>query len=695
MKTQPLFLWTVAALLLCNRSVTAQYDGWAHRGSFYIVTTPDGANLAESARETDFPILVRLHTDWFDFRQANTTGADIRFSTATGQPLRFQIEHWDAADKAASIWVRIPLIEGNRRQEIRMHWGNTGAKSESHGAAVFSASNGYLSVWHLGATVHDEVGTLESADTGTTRTVGIIGQGRHFPGGKGVFCGDTIAGFPSGHSVHSTQAWFRSAKSRGRVLGWGNEEGQGKVVMQYRSPHRVWMECYFSDANVGARIAAPRSEWVHTVHTYRRGQSQLYVNGEPAGTGNPRATPLNVRRPARMWLGGWYHNYDFVGDLDEVRISNVIRSPDWVRLEYENQKPLQTLVGPIVQPGSKFAVSQREVVVPEGHKVHLSGTAGGAQKVYWIIKHDDHETIAAVDRFHFTFSAGRVRGDRSLEIQFKAVYPEAVKTINTSVTIREQIPEPEFTLQAPLDWDGRQTIEIVPRIRNMKAMQAAGSGKVNYRWDVSGLATIHDGTSGKLILRRAQNSGDLQVTARLSNGGDEVSSTARISVREPALDAWVERTPEKHEQPRDNQFYARDDQNMGTLYDNGTLKTPADSVYLKVHANGKLFASEQQPVKADGRYAFAVKLKPGLIKYKVSMGSIQNGVSKVLRTVENIVCGDAYIIEGQSNALATDTRDPSPAVTHEWIRSYGGPQRNQPDAEENLWCHPVWKARKG
>ena len=46
-----------------------------------------------------------------------------------------------------------------------------------------------------------------------------------------------------------------------------------------------------------------------------------------------------------MYIGGWYDNYNFVGDIDELRISKVVRSADWVRLEYENQKPLQTAGG--------------------------------------------------------------------------------------------------------------------------------------------------------------------------------------------------------------------------------------------------------------------------------------------------------------------------------------------------------------
>ena len=87
-----------------------------------------------------------------------------------------------------------------------------------------------------------------------------------------------------------------------------------------------------------------------------------------------------------MYIGGWYNNYDFVGDIDEVRISKVARSADWVRLEYENQKPLQTLVGPLVQPGTDFSVSEKKITVLEGKSATVTAKAGGAQKVYWILK---------------------------------------------------------------------------------------------------------------------------------------------------------------------------------------------------------------------------------------------------------------------------------------------------------------------
>lgn len=171
----------------------AQYPDWKYCGSMFILTTPDGANLPDSATVENFPLLVRLHKDFFDFRQSMANGDDIRFSSADGNPLVYQIEAWDATNGSASIWVRVPKITGDTRQEIKFHWGKADAKSESDGKAVFGKANGSLSVWHMNETVKNKVATVESKDTGTKAATGMVGPARHFPGQKGISCGDKIA----------------------------------------------------------------------------------------------------------------------------------------------------------------------------------------------------------------------------------------------------------------------------------------------------------------------------------------------------------------------------------------------------------------------------------------------------------------------------------------------------------------------
>ena len=83
---------------------SAQYDGWKHSGSTYLVTDSAGADLPASAVEKNFPLLIRLNKEYFDFSEAKPQGEDIRFSSK-GKPLAYQIERWDERE-ASDIWVR-------------------------------------------------------------------------------------------------------------------------------------------------------------------------------------------------------------------------------------------------------------------------------------------------------------------------------------------------------------------------------------------------------------------------------------------------------------------------------------------------------------------------------------------------------------------------------------------------------------
>jgi hypothetical protein len=683
----------LGAMALCGIAsfAAADYPEWPKSGSLFLITTPDGANLPASTSEVDFPVLIRLHKDFFDFPSAKTHGEDVRFSL-DGKALAYQIEEWDADRGTACIWVRVPKIQGNAKQELKIHWGKADAASESNGSAVFNASNQYLSVLHMDESLEDVAGSVQTKNIDTTSIAGRIGPARHLAGRQGVFCGEEITNFPVGASSHSTEAWFRAEQSNGRVLAWGNEHGQGKVVMHFMSPPHVKMECYFSGADVPSVGRLPMNDWIHIVHTYEKGDSRIYVNGQLSNVSKTPNAPLAIKSPARFYIGGWYNNYDFVGDVDEVRISNVVRSPDWVHLQHENQKDMQTLVGPVVQTGNSFQVTPTDATVAEGSNATFHATTGGAQKIYWILKKNGEEKVVSVDKSSYTFEAGRVTGDSSVTLQCRVITADEIKSQDIAILVKEKIPEPVFTLTAPKDWDGRTTIDIVPQVNNQAAMTSSGAGDLTYAWSAGPFAVIKEITPNKLQLKRSQNSGKLKVTATLSNGGSPVSQSIEINVTEPTSDPWIARTPNQDEKPEEGQFYARDDGNAGTLHYNGTLDKPAESVFLKLYAGDTLVHTATAKPDSANAYALSVKLKPGLIKYRVEFGT---GKDNVLDRVGNLVCGDAYIIDGQSNALATDTGEKSPPETNEWVRSYASPSQNPKDNEGNLWVLPVWKAQNG
>ncbi len=657
--------------------VTAQsYAAWAHAALISILTTPEGANLPATAAVADFPVLLRLNAGNFDFAQAKPRGEDVRFSTADGARLFYQIEHWDASGATASIWVKIPRITGKAVQQIKVYWGKADAAGESSGPAVFSAANGYASVLHMDEALIDEGGLVTPKNEGATTVVGgMIGKGRHFVPGKGIPCGDHITTYPYSDQPFTSELWVRAEMAGATVLSWGRYAtrfngftGDGNLVdIQVRSPAGLgWV----SDGPGGAaaKTIPLMGQWYHVAATYADGTSKIYVNGVLDGSNEAKRATMSLMNDIYMNIG----KESFTGDIDEVRVSKVARSEDWIKLEYENQKAGQTLLGALMQPGAQFSVAPASIKVDEGKKVTVTAKAGGALKLYWVIKKDGRETIAAVDQFAYELDAGRVVGDVSYVLQLKAVFPGGVKVKDIPVTVKEEMPEPVVTLKAPAQWNGRDTIEIVPQVANLKAMTAKGAGGLHYTWSVAGGAVIKKIEPDKLILIRSQYTGPLTVTAAIHNGGTATLATTAIQVTEPKSDPWVQRTPGKDEQPADNQFYARDDKNEGTLVYSGTVTAAADSVFLKLYADDALIKTESQKPAADKSYAFAVKLKPGLIKYKVEFGTKTGAGETVVRTVKNIICGDAYLLDGQSNTVADNKGGKHGLFKSEWIRSFGG-----------------------
>jgi hypothetical protein len=648
------------------------YVSWSKSSSFFIITTPEGADLPASATELNFPLLLRLNGSNFNFSQAQADGRDIRFTSMADAPLTYQIEQWDALNQTAAVWIKIPTVIGNARQEVKMFWGKTDAISESNGTNVFNANNGYVSVFHMDNAI-DTTGSVTAQSNDTGSGSGVVGKCRTFTGGNGIDFGDSITTLPTGSLPHTTQAWFRGSVTPTVVMGWGKDSGQSKIVFEFNNPPSMRIDTYQSGGTVAARSALALSQWNHVAYTYESGKARIYINGEPDGS-TDGGKLMNIRSPAELRIGGFYRNRGFSGEIDEVRISKVTRSANWIKLEYQNQRVQQTLVGNLVQPGSEFTVSPLAVTLLETAATTLNAKAGGAQQVSWIEKKNSVETLLATNQFTLPVVSKRNSRSENYIIQFKAVYATDTRTIDVPVTVIENLPDPIFTLTGPSAWDGRQSIAISANISNIAAMQTKGVGALTYSWKVNGVAVTKQITPGILTLTRAQGNGKLLVTLVVDNGGSKISQTKVITVNQPAADPWVQRIPVAGEKPVNGQFFARDDSGYGKIFYGGSQTGAPDTVFLKVYTtdgNEVLVATYRQAL-AGVTYSFVAPILAGKTTYKVQYGTTTGGVDTAVGApVTDLICGDAYIIEGQSNAIAIDNGVPQDVANNSWIRSYG------------------------
>jgi hypothetical protein len=345
---------------------------WNYSRRLYLNTTASGAQVAGSV--LNFPVLVRLTADNFDFSQAKAGGEDVRFTKADTTALPYEIERWDAVNRRAEIWVCLDTVYGNSLDHFfTMYWGNSVSVSASKGTAVFDTVSGFQGVWHLSeagnAIVKDATGNHYDgtpSDTAPLSTEGAIGTCRSFNGLSNYI---RMNGTANGklnfqeNGIYTISAWAcADTLDNGYhiVIGKSNEQYYLKFKTSVPvSSSMVWEFVEYHDKagwyiSNSLPIIPSAKTWVYIVGV-RNGTTQyFYVNGELVDS-TISVTAANVTRNTEddVTIGKFLSvaaadtdegKCPFLGKIDEVRISNSAKSTDWIKLCYMNQKTADALV---------------------------------------------------------------------------------------------------------------------------------------------------------------------------------------------------------------------------------------------------------------------------------------------------------------------------------------------------------------
>lgn len=630
-------------------------------GRITLTTTQAGLPIPEDVVVKDYPLLLRFDGDQFPWSEAKPDGSDITIETDANSPLPISIDEWNPKAQRAAIWVRIPDLRGEQKQTLIVKWGGDG-NQHSTDKTVFGTTNGFVSVLHLDDRAIDSVGTLSLRSDGVFSTVGAIGMASRFRKGTGIEAtlenGKTL---PLGSQSSTTSAWVRVRKPNATIVGWGREAAQGKVVMQFRSPAHINMDCYFSDANIRSTTKAPLSEWINISHVYTKGETRLYINGRLEATNTGRGAPLSIAAGARMWLGGWYGNYDFDGDIDEVRVSNVARSPWWVALDADTQGPAPRLTGRLVRSDAPPRVSTKQIIIKEGGNVELTADLGNAEKATWELVSNGTAKTITTDHAQLSFMAPRVTTttSMSLRLRTKSGVSENIQTI--PVTVLEAISDPDVTLDAPTTWDGRAPAYI--------RADARSTGQHNYKWNVSGPAVAYEVSGNVLRLDRGFKAGNVTVSVDVDNGGEVVSRSTVVTVTPPTVEPWRAAPAFSLSQLRNGMFIGRGAGTTGRLLVSDSANA-GSNVEIHVISSDGIKHSSKTKVDTSGRFSVFVDLPARLTTYAVQVNEYAKGKSTKLASVTDVQCGDAFIIMGQSNAVATDFGPTTPTFKSRWIQTF-------------------------
>jgi hypothetical protein len=367
-----------------NTTFVALYD-WKYSADINFNTTGSGAGI--TANVYNFPVLVRLDRQSFNFDQAQSAGEDIRFTKKNGAALSYEIEQWDANNGKAAIWVKMDTICGNdSSQSISMHWGastpstpstssgtlgtsgtsGTVTISESNGAKVFDTANGFQGVWHLynsgnrlpDATSNNFDGTIKDS---MVRETGVAGYGQTFDhSGEFIDMGNVCN---PGASDFTFSAWVKKSvlgkrqtivsKSAGgsasSSYGWLFElDPEGVPILFMSSASGTWGSP--GTFVLASDIWITDTSWHHialVIDRHKENSSRIYVDGKDGSSlpanGTSTAGEITNSVPLRFGSDGNGNN-SWNGSLDEISLSRTTRAGDYIKLMFENQKITSKLI---------------------------------------------------------------------------------------------------------------------------------------------------------------------------------------------------------------------------------------------------------------------------------------------------------------------------------------------------------------
>ena len=306
---------------------------------------PDGVTL------TDFPLLVRLSEStisgfsYEDF--LGTDGSDLRFETADGTGLAYDIDTWNENGESL-VWVKVPTLA--KGDTLVMRYGSA-APDANDPTAVWA---NYVAVYHGNGWTSATGGDYPASPLPATGGY-VLSDARADHLGSAFYNANTATGtrFKLGTrdknplaaltsvSRFAVSAWVKSASATPKVRFFSNKVAYGDNGFEFMgiSGTGVILRGNGTSPQVGASTALyqllKNNDWNYVAATINGTSGTMVVNDQSeSGT---VATP-NTAGDQGVAFGGYSadtNRYDpLTGYADEIRIYNGVPAAEYLQAEY-------------------------------------------------------------------------------------------------------------------------------------------------------------------------------------------------------------------------------------------------------------------------------------------------------------------------------------------------------------------------
>ncbi len=327
---------------------------WTYRRQITI----DHTKVATSSSLSNFPMLFSvtdsgLKYTSFGGRVGKTDGTDMLFTSSDGTTkLDHQLEKYASSTGETVAWVEIPSLSGTSDTVIYLYYGNSGAADQQNATGVWDAN--YKGVWHLpDGTTLSGADSITSGHTmtnagGVTAASGKVDGAGAFGAASGYMSTSAFTLLASPTTM-TFSAWVKIApdklSARNTVFSTtsGNTTGNWSIeIGTFNITNRIVLIVPgFFQQTTAANTYPTDGNW-HYVTFARNGSGDTgtwYIDGVAYGTSFEQASQtwtdsgeakfIGLRTPTGTQL--------FQGSIDEVRVSAIARTIDWIQTEVKNQ----------------------------------------------------------------------------------------------------------------------------------------------------------------------------------------------------------------------------------------------------------------------------------------------------------------------------------------------------------------------
>lgn len=368
-------------LLLVSSTCSASFSGYTYQQLITINSSK------VPSTQPNFPVLIsttdaKLATPANGGHLANSSGFDLVFSTNSDCSflLKWDTETYNASTGQIRAWVKVPSVTAVSSATLYMCYGNS-AITTYRGVSSTTWDTNFKRVYHVtdGTTLNlrDASGNINATNSAATAVTGMIDGGVGTTGGSNITSSNS--GLPVGTTARTFEAWVNSPSFNAfsGIFQYG-DSSPGALSIFGLTANTVCLLGFSADTcSVGT---IPTSTWTHLVGTFDGTNGRIYVNG--ALFSGPTALAWNTSNVDPLTMGTWPNGgastWGYNGSLDELRLSNIARSDDWIATTYNTESSPATFytlgaetTTPPVNPISKGLQVMGGCVVIRGGKMQV------------------------------------------------------------------------------------------------------------------------------------------------------------------------------------------------------------------------------------------------------------------------------------------------------------------------------------